>query len=76
MNWIDRLQALAFRLYGAAVVFWLAGAALDSVTLLQYMAMCVFFALLMLPLRLLKLTADLVELYFEWRGQAPTYFRI
>jgi hypothetical protein len=51
MNWIDRLQALAFRLYGAAVVFWLAGAALDSAWLIQLMGMCAFFALAVIPLR-------------------------
>ena len=52
MNWIDRLQALAFRLYGAAVVFWLAGAALDSVWLIQLMGACAFAALAVIPLRL------------------------
>ncbi len=62
MNWIDRLQALAFRLYGAAVVFWLAGAALDSVTLLQYMAMCGFFVLAVIPLRFGLAVVDLNRL--------------
>ena len=52
MNWIDRLQALAFRLFAAAVVFWLAGAALDSVWLIQLMGACAFAGLLAIPLRL------------------------
>jgi len=51
MNWIDRLQALAFRLFAAAVVFWLAGAALDSVWLIQLMGACGFAGLAVIPLR-------------------------
>jgi len=62
MNWIDRLQALAFRLYGAAVVFWLAGAALDSAWLIQLMGMCAFFALAVIPLRFGLAVVDLNRL--------------
>ena len=45
MNWIDRLQALAFRLFAACLAFWLAGAALDSVWLIQLMGACGFAGL-------------------------------
>ena len=51
MNWIDRLQALAFRLFAACLAFWLAGAALDSVWLIQLMGACAFAALAVIPLR-------------------------
>lgn len=53
MIWInDRLNALQMRLFAAAVVFWLAGAALDSVWLIQLMAACAFAGLAVIPLRL------------------------
>ncbi len=46
---VNRLQ---IRLFAAAVVFWLAGAALDSVWLIQLMGVCAFAALAGIPLRL------------------------
>ncbi len=46
---VNRLQ---IRLFAAAVVFWLAGAALDSVWLIQLMGACAFAALAVIPLRL------------------------
>jgi len=71
MNWIDRLQALAFRLYGTAVVFWLAGAALwhaGAVTegewFIQIMAMCIGGGtLVFMPLLWIAPTVDCVREY-------------
>ena len=45
------MTALQMRLFAAAVVFWLAGAALDSVWLIQLMGACAFAALAVIPLR-------------------------
>ena len=44
----NRLQ---MRLFAAVVVFWLAGAALESVWLIQLMGACAFAALAVIPLR-------------------------
>jgi len=46
------MTALQMRLFAATVVFWLAGAALDSVWLIQLMGACAFAALAVIPLRL------------------------
>ncbi len=45
------MTALQMRLFAATVVFWLAGAALDSVWLIQLMGACAFAALAVIPLR-------------------------
>ena len=56
---VNRLQ---IRLFAAAVVFWLVGAALDSAWLIQLMGMCAFFALAVIPLRFGLAVVDLNRL--------------
>ena len=61
---VNRLQ---IRLFAAAVVFWLVGAALDSAWLIQLMGMCAFFALAVIPLRFGLAVVEICILLLEWR---------
>ena len=66
MTTLDHMQ---MRLFAAAGVFWLAGCATGSMWLLQSMAMCAFFALAVIPIRLIfasvEITGALVD---SWTG--------
>jgi len=53
---------LQMRLFAAVVVFWLAGAALESVWLIQLMGACAFAALAVIPLRFGLAVVDLNRL--------------
>ena len=55
------MTALQMRLLAAAVVFWLAGAALDSVWLIQLMGACAFAALAVIPLRFVMAVVEIVD---------------
>ncbi|MCP4781041.1 MAG: hypothetical protein GY877_09960 [Hyphomicrobium sp.] len=51
MKLSDRLDALFWRLYAAAGVFCLVAITVQLEPFLQYMAMCMFFALAIVPLK-------------------------
>lgn len=65
MKLSDRLDALFWRLYAAAIVFCLVAITVQLEPFLQYMAMCMFFALAIVPL---KAIAALVDFYLDWRA--------
>ena len=59
MIWIaNRVDALQLRLFAACLVFWIAGALLDSVWLIQLMGACAFAALAVIPLRFVMAITD------------------
>ncbi|MCP4780787.1 MAG: hypothetical protein GY877_08555 [Hyphomicrobium sp.] len=49
------------RLFAAAGVFWLVGAVLGSIELLQMMAGCVIVALLAIPLRIVIVLVEIAD---------------
>jgi len=61
-TWLEHLE---MRLYAAAVVFWFAGYATGSMWLFYSMAMCCFFGLAAIPIRVtfaaVELTRALVD---------------
>lgn len=65
MKLSDRLDALFWRFYATAGVFCLAAITVQLEPFLQYMAMCMFFALAIVPLQAI---AALVDFYLDWRA--------
>jgi hypothetical protein len=65
MKLSDRLDALFWRLYAAAGIFCLAAITVQLEPFLQYMAMCMFFLLAIVPLQAI---AALVDFYLDLRA--------
>jgi hypothetical protein len=66
-TWLEHSE---MRLYAAAVVFWLAGAALGSIWLFQMMAGCAFFGLAAIPIRVIFAAVEIAGLLADsWTGR-------
>jgi len=66
MIWItNRVDALQLRLFAAAMGFYAVALTVQIEPFLQYMAMCMFFALAIVPLQAI---AALVDFYLDCRA--------